>query len=103
MSGARKKARRNAQYSLEVPGDEVHFSTEGMTVRVPYLGLVRYRKNMHILSSPDGSKWTMENTTSMRLAVKSRYLCLVIDTREDPSLKTKKKPPAQRKSSKWFT
>ncbi len=99
---ARKKARRNAQYSVEVSREEVHFSTERMSVRVPYLGLVRYRKNMHVLSSSEGSKWIMENTMSMRLAVKSRYLCLIIDTREDPSLKTKKKPPSRRKSSKWL-
>jgi hypothetical protein len=101
--GARLRARRSVKYSLEVRGEDVHFSVERMSVRIPYLGLVHHRKNKHILAVSEGANWSMANTTSMRLVVKSRHLCLVIDTREDPSLKTKKKPPAQRKSSKWLT
>lgn len=100
---ARLKARRNSKYSLEVRREEVHFSVEGMSVRVPYLGLIRHRPNKRIFAASEDAGWSMANTTSMRLVVKNRYLCLVIDTREDPSLKTKKKPPAQRRSSKWLT
>ncbi len=100
---ARKKARANHKYSLELPREEVHFSVEGMNVRVPYLGLIRYRYNNKILAASEGAAWSMENTTSMRLTVRNQYLCLVIDTREDPSLKTRKKPPERRRSSKWLT
>lgn len=100
---ARKRARANSKYSLEVERGDVHFSVESTSVRVPYLGLIRHRRNQKILAASEEAGWSMANTTSMRLAVKNRYLCLVIDTREDPSLKTKKKPPEQRKSSKWLT
>jgi hypothetical protein len=100
---ARRGKKRNTKYSLEVLPSEVHFSVEAKTMRVPYLGLVRHRHNNKILSMTEATGWAMANTTSMRLAVKNQYLCLVIDTREDPSLKKKKKPPERRKSSKWLT
>lgn len=100
---ARRGRSRNTKYSLEVLPSEVHFSVETASVRVPYLGLVRHRPNKKIFSSSEGSRWSMQNTTSMRLAIKNHYLCLIIDTREDPSLKMKKKPPEKRKSSKWLT
>lgn len=99
----RRRRRGRAKFSLEVPPSEVHFSVAGKNVRVPYLGLIRHRHNNKILVGTEVAGWSMANVTSMRLTVRNNYLCLVIDTREDPSLKTKKKPPAQRKSSKWLT
>jgi hypothetical protein len=98
-----RRRRGRAKFSLEVLPSEVHFSITEKNVRVPYLGLVRHRHNNKILVDTDVAGWAMENITSMRLTVRNQYLCLVIDTREDPSLKTKKKPPAHRKSSKWLT
>ncbi len=99
----RKKTKRPTEYSLEIDRSDVHFSVSERNVRVPYLGLIKHRPNNKILVNTETAGWSMGNTTSMRLVVRNQYLCLVIDTREDPSLKTKKKPPEKRKSSKWLT
>lgn len=99
-----KRKRGRGMFPVEVDPRDVHFSTMGTIVRIPYLGLVKHRPNQKILSTSDESKWVMENVTSMRLTVKNHYLCLVIDCREDPSpkKKAKSKPPSRKKSSKWL-
>ena len=98
-----KRARGRNLYPIEVDPKEVNFSTVDKMVRIPYLGLVRHRHNNKILVSTDGAAWAMENVTSMRIAVRNNYLCLVIDCREDPSPKKKaRKKPSSRKSSKWL-
>jgi len=88
---------------LEVLPADIIFSTDGQHVRVPYLGLIRHRPNNKIIAASENAAWAMGNVTSARLVVRNQRLCLVIDTREDPSLRTKRKPPAKRKSSKWLT
>jgi len=98
----RQRGRRDVLF-LEVPKEEVIFSTVERLVRLPYLGLVRHRHNNKILVSSECAAWQMENVTSMRLGLVHQRLCLVIDCREDPSFKRPvKKAVGKPRSSKWL-
>jgi hypothetical protein len=61
MSDSAKERRRGRRKILvEVPSDEVIFSTLERLVRVPYLGLIKHASNVRIISDPgyasDGKK-----------------------------------------------
>ena len=73
---------RKSTVRIRVCPSDVAFSTSEQFVRVPYLGLVRHRRNRFIVPSVDQSdnkSWLWRNVSFMELSVFNNDNILTID------------------------
>ena len=81
-SAAPRPQGRKSTVRIRVCSSDVTFSTSEHSVRIPYLGLVRHRKNRFIIPSTDQSdnkSWLWRNVSFMELSVFNNDNILMID------------------------
>jgi hypothetical protein len=117
----RKASHRNRGVSapkFDLPSDQVIFSISEMVVRVPYLGLVRYKRNQFIQARDptqisDNIRWLQQNVRRMWLGNQASDFYLQIDCTDEEEAqrrvearaekaKVKKRRKANKTVSKWL-
>lgn len=98
---------KNVKAPIQLKVEDVTFSLSDDRVRIPYLGLTRYRYNQRIVPSggtdSENKQWLLANIRSFFLRELNYALCLVVDTSETgTTLGESKRQTTRRRSSKWL-